>query len=349
MTVAHELLIFNISLSPAPAQVTTLGTIALLAPDVPGMSLGDYTAFTSYDDVVAAGVTGQALTAAAAAFSQPRKPTLIIVNVDVTGSTQTQLAAYTAFRAQGVKHFAVATTSRVPADQLALSAYVETINFRVGLFVQTDEDATGGWPAALAAIEDNVHTSVVFCSTDTQAHELAALANRLTFNWDATSPSFRGSLSGVTAEASLTQPELAAVKANALNVVAPFGTAGAYFADGVNAENRPVDEVFAVYWFVDRLEAQLQKIILQRDAFGQKIPIDSTGQAIMESAVRAVYEVGVNAGHFKQDQMEIVFPSDLSTDLTNKTLSATVNITQTRGAKGFSLNLNFSVDDVLAA
>lgn len=348
MTVAHQLLTFNVSLAPVPAQRTTLGTIALLAPNVAGLTGGGgrYQAFTSYQDVVDAGITGAPLNAALVAFSQPRKPTLIIVNVD-TGAPETYAAAYTAFRALGVKHFAVATTSRVVGDQTALAALVETINFRTGLAIQTDEDATAGWPAALAAVEGNVHTGVVFCSDDTQYHELAWLVNRLTFDWDNTAPSFTGALLGVSAEDSLDNSDLAAVTGNNVNVVAPFGTSDTYLSPGVNAEGRPFDEVFAVYWFVDRLEARLQDLKLFKDSLGQKIVIDATGQAILESAIRAQYEIGVLAGHFIQGQLEVVFPADLTSDIANRTITATVNIQEARGANKFTLNLNFTTSPVV--
>jgi hypothetical protein len=346
MTVSHQQLVFNISLAPAPAQTTTLGTIALIAPNQTlAQGGGRYETFYSYTEMVDAGITGAALNAGLVAFSQPRKPTLILVNQDLAG-TETVVAAYTAFRALQVKHFAVALTSRTPADQLALAAFVETVNFRVGAMFQTDEAVGSGWPVALAAIEDNIHSGVVYSDDDTEYHDIAALANRLTFNWDATAPSFRGSLGGVQVANDLTPGQLATAKAAGINVVAPFGTSGTYFADGLNAEGRPYDEVFAIYWFVDRLEALLQKTILSMDARGQKIPIDATGQNILKAAITAQFNLGVSAGHFKEDQIEIVM-GDLATDLSNLTISATVNITETRGAKGFVLNLNFTTDDVV--
>jgi hypothetical protein len=348
MTVAHQLLTFNVSLAPVPAQRTSLGTIALLAPNISGLTGGSgrYEAFASYQEVVDAGITGATLDAALVAFSQPRKPTLIIVNVDVVG-LESYLTAYTDFRTYGVRHFAVAMISRTAADQLALSAYIEAINFRVGLAVQMDEVSTGGWPAAIAAIEDNVHTGVVYCDDDTQYHEIAWLANRLTFDWDNTAPSFTGSLQGIDPTDGVSMSDVTAIKANNINVVVGFGTASTYLGDGVNAEGRPFDEVFAIYWFVDRLESRLQDLRLTKDALGQKIEIGPTGQAILESAIRAQFDLGAAAGHFVDEQIEIVFPSDLTSDIANRTITATVNIQEARGANKFTLNLNFTTEPVV--
>lgn len=350
MTVAHDLITFNISLAPSPGQITTLGTIALLAPDqVLSEGSGRYQTFRSYQEMVDAGITGAALNAGLVAFSQPRKPTLILVNVAVTASAETYVAAYTAFRALGVKHFAVASTDRTPANQLALAAYVQTVNFRVVCGLQTDEDCTGGWPAALAAVEDDILSILCYADDDTEYHDVALLANRLTFNWDQQAPSFRGALGGVSvSDSTLTPAELAAIKAAGINVVAPFGTSGTYAAPGVNAENRPADEVFAILWFVDRLETLLTDIILKSDALGQKIPINATGQNMLKSAIRTQFEIGVAAGHFEAGQLEMSM-GDLATDIATGRLSATVNIKEVRGAGGFTLNLNFSTDDVVAA
>jgi hypothetical protein len=349
MPVTHQLLTFNISLSAVPAQRTSLGTIALLGPDlVLSQGGGRYQEFTTYDAVVAAGATGQTLAMALAAFSQPRKPKLILVNVAVTASTESYLAAYTAFRALAVKHFAVCAASRVPADQLALAAYVETVNFRTGFVAQTDEDCTT-WPAALSAIEGNVHSALVYSDADADGHDLAWITNRLTFNWDAVAPGMTGHIAGVEAPEGLDATDLAAITAANVNVLAPYGTSDTYMAEGVNAEGRPFDEVIAIYWFVDRLEARVQGVKLTRDAFGQKTPIDATGQAILENEIRAQFNLGVSSGAFAEDQIEIIFPSDLTDDLANREISVTVNIQEQRGAVKFSLNLNFTTTPVVAA
>lgn len=349
MPVTHQLLTFNISLSAVPAQRTSLGTIALLGPDLPALSQGGgrYQTFTSYDAVVDAGVTGQTLAMAQAAFSQPRKPTLILVDVDVTGS-ETYLQAYTAFRALGIKHFAVCAATRVPSDQVALAAYVETVNFRTGYVTQTDESCLT-WPAALSAIETNVHSALVYSDADADAHDIAWMANRLTFNWDATAPGMTGHIAGVEAPDGVDATDLAAITAANVNVLAPFGTSNTYMADGVNAEGRPFDEVIAIYWFVDRLEARVQGMKLTRDALGQKTVIDASGQALLENEIRAQFALGVASGAFAEDQIEIVFPTDLTDDIANKEISVTVNIMENRGAIKFALNLNFTTTPVVAA
>jgi len=348
MTVAHQLLTFNISLLPSPTARTSLGTIALLVEDVGTLTQGGgrYQVFRRLEDIIDAGISGANLDACTAAFSQPRKPTLILVDVDAAGA-ETHLAAYTDFRTMGVKHFALATVSRDATDILALAALVETINFRTGFAAQTSASAVSAWPVAIAAVEGNTHSSVNFCSDDTQYHDIAWLSNRLTFDWDQTAPTMTGEIKGVEGETTLTNANLAAVTGRNINVIAPFGPADAYNYPGVNADGQPFDEVFAVYWFVDRLETLLQDTKLSKDASGQKIPVGPEGQAILKSAIAAQYNIGVQAGHFVDGQLEVEFPSDLTADIAAKQITATASIQTARGANKFTLNLNFSASPLV--
>lgn len=362
MSVSHKLLTFNIALEPAPLPTVGIGTFVMLTPDVTNLSSGSgrYQIFRSYKEVEAAALAGTGATAAEAAalvaFSGPRKPTLIMVNVDVTATSETFTDAYNDFLDYGIGHFAVTTVSRTPADQLAIAAIVNTLTGSdgrgvIGIF-QTSQSSTSSWPAALAAMENTLNNALIYHDDDAVYADMATVAARMTYNWDQTSPTFVGQLAGVDA-AVLTQSELNAIVANNINTVAPQGGRSAVLAPGVNAEGRPLDEVVSIYLFVDRLATQLQRTKARKDELGQKIPISREGQAILEADIRSVFQRLQAAGHFalaEEDEVtgevfepiQIVFPSDLSDDIANKRLSATVNLRQSRGAQTFELDLNFT-------
>lgn len=364
MSANHQLVTFNISLEPAPVPTTGIGTFVLLVDNVTNLASGGgrYQIFTSYAQVVAAALAGAgsaaAVAAALVAFSSPRKPTLIMVNVDVVG-LEDHDDAYLDFLDYGIKHFAVCMTSRIPAEQLEVAAVVNTLTGSAGLGVigifQTDEVATAAWPVALAAIEDTLNNMVIY-APDSQWQDVATVAARMTYNWDSVAPGFVGRLYGVTAPA-LTQSDLNAIKTNNINVVAPQGGVSTVLAPGVNAEGRPMDEVVSIYLFVDRLHTRLQRVKATYDERGQKIPISAAGQGILEAQIRATFQLLQAAGHFAEESedpitgevfqpIQIIFPTDLTDDIANKRLSATVNLQQLRGAQTFELDLNFTTSNL---
>lgn len=362
MSVSHQLITFNIALEPAPVPTASIGTLALLVPNVTNLTSGSgrYQVFNTLKDVLDAGLTGTGATAAEAAatvaFSSPRKPTLILVNVDVTVGSETHAEAYNDFLNYGVGHFNVATVSRTAADQISLASVVNTLTGSNGMgvvgYYQTDDDSSGGWPVALAALEDTLNSALIYHDDDTEYHDVALPAARATFNWDVTAPTFTGRLYGVTG-ADVTQSELTAITGNNVNVTAPYAGQSAYLSPGLNAEGRPIEEVLTVYLFVARLKERLERTRARYDALGKKIPISTTGQAIVENDIRATFSILQAAGHFETRQedpitgetfepIEIIFPSDLSDDLANLRISVTVNLQQTRGARKFELDLNFT-------
>lgn len=364
MSATHQLVTFNISLEPAPVATTGIGTFVLLADDITNLSSGSgrYQIFRSYKEVVDAALTGTgaatAVAAAQVAFSAPRKPVLIMVNVDTT-APEDHDDAYLDFLDYGVPHFAVAMTSRVPAEQLEVAAVVNTLTASDGIGVigifQTDEVCTGGWPAALAAMDDSLNCMLIYAA-DSQWHDVATIAARMTFNWDQTAPGFVGRLYGVTAP-SLTQADLNTIKTSKVNVVAPQGGRATVLAPGVNAEDRPMEEVVSVYLFVDRLQSRLQRVKGKYDELGKKIPIAVSGQNIVEAEIRAVFNLLQAAGHFAEasedpetgdifEPIQIIFPTDLSDDIANKRISVTVNLQQSRGAQVFELGLNFTTSNL---
>lgn len=372
MAVEHQLIKFNISLEANPVEAPALATIAFLCPNVTNLPLGGgrYGIFRSLQAVEDALLTGSgavvAEDAAEVAFAGPRAPTFIIVSVDQSAvdpaDRETYADAYMAFVGEGVQHFAVAIASRDAADQLAMASAVPVLNGTYGrgvfFLAQTGEDVTAGWPAALNAAKDNEQFGLVYSSDAALFNDVIMLASRLTFNWDTTAPAFTGQMFGGVPETTLSQSELDLATAGNVSVFAPFGPHQAYASHAYNAAGRPIEEMFSVYLFVNRLWIRLMNTKARYDSLGRKIPISTIGQAIVQGEIMAVFQTLQAAGHFTEGDVDsegnptpaikITFPTDLAPDIAAKRISVGVELQLARGARFFELDLAFTTSPLSA-
>ena len=122
----------------------------------------------------------------------------------------------------------------------------------------------------------------------------------------------------------ITSTKRAAALANNYNLMLPFGTSDSYVSPGYNAAGRQINQIVSVHWFVTRLIEGLQALKQTYDANGDKIPLSTAGQGIVESVLRKQFSIGAAAGHFfPEDQggLDLTFPETISTtDLSNGVL-----------------------------
>lgn len=348
MAATHNGLInLSYTLDPAPVAAANFGTVLLLAEDL-SFSTDRFRAYPDYPTAVADGdLTAAALEALQVAFSSvPRPAEVLVANVDVTGLEDYDTALLDAI-AEGAQFFGVVLESRTAADQLAVAAAVETLE-KVLVIQTSDGDAlTVGWPSALAAVEDNVNTAVVYHDDDNEWADVAWLVNRLAFDFDLTAPGGQAQLRGVAA-ADVTTAERGLALANNINLPLEFGPASAYLSHGTNAEGRAFEHIWSVYWFIARTRALLTRLKLSYDNAGLKIPMTRQGQIILESTIQQQIDIAVDRGHFRAEQFRFAFPDPIPTaDITSRDLKAQVYITLESGAKSFAITFNFSATDVL--
>lgn len=173
--------------------------------------------------------------------------------------------------------------------------------------------------------------------------------SRAIFNPDETSAGWKGAIpTGEPYSTPITQTvKDDTIEAGGLNTVLPFGPELTYLAPGQNSEGKPLDHVVTKFWFRTRLRERLVNLILAYDARGRKIPLNASGQALIEGEIEAQYDLGVQAGHFETDQLVVTFPTITAGDISAQRLRVTVEIQLVTGVIQFDLTTYLSTTEVV--
>lgn len=247
----------------------------------------------------------------------------------------------------GAQFFGVTLDSRTAADQLLVSADVEPLQ-KVCVLQTADADClTASWPTGLADVEDRENSAVIYHNDSNEWADVAWLTGRIAHDFDNTSPTAEGALREVDA-ADVTDTQRDHCVDNNINIPLEMGPESAWVYPGVNAAGRPFDFIWSIYWFVDRVNADLGVLKATYAAQGKKIPMDAEGQFLLESTIQKKLDRAIELGHFKEDQYVFKFPAPIPGDeLTARDLTATVYITNETGASKFTITFNFSQADVV--
>tara|TARA_R110000824_G_scaffold30668_7_gene100631 strand:+ start:5754 stop:6812 length:1059 start_codon:yes stop_codon:yes gene_type:complete len=307
MTANHlDNITINITLAPAPLQIAGFG-IPLLIVDGATSSLGGDRVRTyagtdgAQADNTAGELSAAALAGVTAAFSQRTSPALVKVGLrDATDAYDVALAEIIAFDPD---FYGVAIESRAAADQLLVSTAVEASN---RLFVLQSSDAdwkTPTLPAAYTALAGVERTAVVYHDTDAAWGDLAWLANRLVFDPDIKSAPWDAAVQGVASYATApTAGEKINLDNNFANNGLIYGAENFFIDAGVNAAGRALHEIETADWFDARLREAVVGVKTAASARGDKIVIGPTGQGQLLAEISALFQRGVNAGHFISGQ-----------------------------------------------
>lgn len=278
----------TIILAALPIQVASFSTLMLLVDQADGNTLdGDrvrtYTsgedATTDFDaSFISAGTRDFIQTV----FAQSPAPQLMKVGRIDTVGAETYSTGYTAVKAADDDFYGVVIDRRTAADQLLVSADVESEN-RVFILQSADADwLTTGLPAAYAALSARERTAVVYHDTVTAKQDIAAAARWLAFNPDELSAVFEGALKSVAALAVVpTAGQKAFLEANFVNYALPLGGEPLYLMLGVNISGRPFYEILTADWFRVRLQERIAGLRVAKSARGEKILVSPEGQALV--------------------------------------------------------------------
>lgn len=343
-------IIINITLDPAPFVGANFQSVLNLADEATGTTLdGDrfriYTTLAGVQtDNTAGFVSSTALAAATAAFSQTVTPSEY--RIGRKGAAEAYDVALGFVEAADPGFYGLSIESRSDSDQLLVAAAVEASAIRHLFFMQSGDAGflTTGFPAALTALASNERTVIAFHDITTEHFDTAYPANRLAFDPDLRSVGWSlFDLKGVAAYASApSDSEKFFLDQNRANNGLPFG--GIQFAPdpGVNANNRPIYEIYTADWFEDRLKTRIAAVVGAAGNAGNKIPVTVEGQAIILNEVLAQFQEGVTAGHFVAGQTEATGVPITNADIAAQRVRITGRAQLVTGARIFQFDFNFT-------
>lgn len=348
----------NIFLAPSPPSRIGFGTALFLVDQDAGNSLNGsrVASYAGAAEAQAANTAGyissSTLAALIAGFSQIPTANRIKVAYRDTGASETISAALTAIDAVDTDWYGIAQYSREDADIVALSAAIET---RKKIAIVQSDDASildAGLPAGISAIDGAERTALIYHSTDAQPADLAWLTSRLVFDPDTRSAPWDGEVRGITAYTTgLTSSQRDLAIANNANLGLPFSSAGFYVSRGVNMNGRALYEIVTGDWFRARVSEDIAYLKLQHTARGEKIIVDSTGQAKILAILNARLSQGENpsTGHFPQGQTRAVGEDITLQDIQARRLRFKVEAQIAADAVNFVVNVYLQPDPLQIA
>lgn len=339
----------SISLDGAPGGTQGFGTALMLFESA--TIHGGTDRVRSYGDVAAAAADAQlpagALAAAVAAFSQPTPPSVFKIGRKVP-ATETWTQAITAVRLVDDDFYALAISSRAPADQELASVAIEATKKIVAFQSAEASLLTASIATPPSAIFARERSLVAYHPTAAQWSDVAWLCNRLAFDPDTISAPWDCELGGVTAPPPLAQAQYDFALSNNVNVIAALDGASTYLDRGVNAKGRPVYELLTRDWFEARLQERVSQLRVDLSRRGQKLIINTTvgatsAQAYLLSIAEGLMVEGIAAGHFVADERAGFAAVALSpTDITNRRVRVSGKCKLAVSGVLFSFNLNFT-------
>ncbi len=183
------------------------------------------------------------------------------------------------------------------------------------------------------------------------AHQMFVQAcNRARFNPDTQAAGWKSPIpGGVALTSDISQATNATVQGAASfgNTSLPFFGEPTYFYPGQNSEGTSIKQVVSKHWFKARLTERIANLIIRYDNSGRIIPLDATGQDIIDGEIRAQYALGVEAGAFQAGQLLVTFPTISAADLAANRLRVTVSIALTNEVLTFDIGVNLSTSEVV--
>jgi hypothetical protein len=273
--------------------------------------------FASVDEAATAQGAGYisagTLAALTAGFSQIPTPATIKVGNQDTAASETIAAALTAIRQADDNWYGLSIYSRADADIEAASAAIEATNAAEGgrskIYIAQSDDASlldAGLPAGLSTLANRERTALLYHSSDAQPGDLAWLASRLVYDPDVTSSPWEGEVYGVAAITAITSAQRDFLEANKANVGLPFSSAPYYASPGQNLKGRALYEIVSADWFKARVAEDMAYLKLSYTKRGEKLVVDSTGQAHILGILNQRLRQGEDFKHFARGQTEAI-------------------------------------------
>lgn len=339
----------NIFLDPRPVSRAGFSTVLLEVPlatnSLGGERVVTYANAGEAEDAQLAGeISATTLGALQAAFSQNNRPNKIKVGyVDVVGA-ETYATALDAIELVDPDFYGVVPISRASADQLAVSQAIEADGFRL-CFLQSDDAGwlTTGIPMAWSAAAERERTAIVYHDATGEWADLCWACDRLSFDPDSYSAPWECQIKEVAAYTTgLTTGQRDFALDNKANLVLPFSVAERYVAPGTNLNGRRLYEILTADWIKTRIEEDIAYVRLQTANRGEKIIVDSSGQALILSYIKKWLQIGEAVGHFQQGQTRADGDAITQADRDANRLRFTVRATIAGDAANFTFNVYLS-------
>jgi hypothetical protein len=298
-------------LSASPPSRRGFGTVLFLVDQDAGNSLnGARTmSFASYTEAQAANTAGyisaSTLEAMRVAFSQQPAPATVKVGYQDSGGPETLTAAIAAIRAFDDDWYGLAIYSRADADIVAVANTIEAITDSPKVFAAQSDDASlldAGMPVGLTTLTGKERTGLVYHPSDAQYADLAWLVSRLVWDPESKSAPWEGELKEVSGTPTLTSSQVAAIGTNKVNATGTLSSALAYISPGQNMNGRAFYEILSGDWLKTRIAEDIAELKLQHTSRGEKIIVDSTGQAKVLGILSTRLQQGEDVGHFDRGQ-----------------------------------------------
>lgn len=301
----------TIVLGTSPPSRQGFGTGLFLVDQDAGNSLNGARTmtFANYTEAQAANtaayISASTLEVMRVGFSQQPAPANIKVGYQDTGGSETVAAAIAAIRAADDNWYGLSIYSRADADIVSAANTIEAITDSPKIFVAQSDDASwldAGLPAGLSTLSGKERTGLLYHSSDAQYGDLAWLVSRLVWDPDTKSAPWSGQLREVAAITAITSTQRDAIVTNKANVALPFSSANAYVNPGQNMNGRGFYEIISGDWLKARLTEDISYLKLQHTDRGEKIIVDSTGQAKILAILVTRLQQGEEVGHFVRGQ-----------------------------------------------
>jgi len=137
---------------------------------------------------------------------------------------------------------------------------------------------------------------------------------------------------------------------NNISSALPLGGTDVWLDPGNSLSGRPFYSLVSADWFEARLREAIADLKVRYGSLGLKLPLSADGQAIILGQINALYQRGINAGHFLSREQAAALGSTViiraepitSTDRTNRRLRFTVQIPILLDARLISISVTIT-------
>lgn len=320
---------FTFTLSPSPPTRAGFGNLLIIAPLATNSLNGDTTrsyasATEAQVDLTAGYIEQVVYDRVALAFTQDGKPSAVKVGaVDLVG-VEGWDEAFTRILAADPDFYAVCITSRTAADIVSIGTQIEAEGTRQLFFQSSDADwLTTGVPAAFSTMAAFERSSLIFHDDDTEFHDIAWVADRLSADPDETSADWKALIKGATAlTTGLTTAQKGFLEdTNNGNVALELGPAYELFVDpGQNLNGRSIYEILTVDWYRARVREDMAQLFVTLATERRKLVVGAQGQVQVQGVLDGRLQQGANmpSPHFIRGQTRVTPQAIVQADLDNE-------------------------------
>jgi len=348
----------SIYLDSNPAGRASLTIPLLLVPistnSLDGNRVVSYASTTEAQAAQTAGyISADTLAGVTRMFTQSPRPKTVKVGYINDSGAESEADALTALIAADPDFYGIVYQDRTDANGVALSVAAEAASKQVLVVLQSSNTdwKTGGVPAAFSSIVDNERTAVLYHDTDGDWNAEGWIASRMAFDPDEQSAPWHGRVkSGDALASSISETVRGLIQANNANVGLPYGPASYYVDPGYSVAGRPLHEQVSADWLAIRLREDVANAIVDASNRGEKIQVNSTGQAIMLGLISARVKQGQLVGHFdpSEEQVEIVAEEITAADIAADRLRFTVRVKIAGSLRVVEIDVYASKTDIAA-